>query len=40
MKLIERGKLTPEAYKRLSREQDKLHEAVMELASERAAESP
>jgi hypothetical protein len=38
MKLLEKGKLTPEAYKRLSREQDELHKAVFETASERAAE--
>ena len=39
MKLIERGKLTPEAYKSVSRKYDKLQEAAYDLAAERFAEA-
>jgi hypothetical protein len=37
MKLIERGKFTPEAYKALSHRYDKLYDAAFELRDERAA---
>ena len=39
MKLIERGKLTPESYKSVSRKYDKLQEAAYDLAAERFAEA-
>jgi hypothetical protein len=39
MKLIEKGKLTPAAYKSVSRKYDKLQEAAYELAAERLAEA-